>query len=115
MKWLARLYLIAVSIALGGTLLLQSDYESKALRLDLKVMTLEIKDQSAIIDRMGKFRNQTRAIAQKLQLAVFLLLIAVILGAEGRRVEGSDDWFLIAVSVMATGAASYFAAVALAQ
>ncbi len=63
-------WLILLTLALILSAKFENDYRTRAHRLDLKVMTLELKGQSAIIDRMGRWRNETRATAERFEAAV---------------------------------------------
>lgn len=111
-RFILHWYIVIVATALAIILSHHNSMESRALRLDLKVMTLEIKGETDTIIPMGKLRNETRAKAEKLQrsalfLAIALATISPALGAtSGVRV-------LVGVSFIAAGVGSVFVGMAL--
>jgi hypothetical protein len=74
-------YLVLLGCALAVVSMKENDYRSRASRLDLKVMTLELKGQSAVIDRMGVLRNQARAKAEQFEAAALMLTISLVIGS----------------------------------
>jgi hypothetical protein len=89
-------YLMAIACAFGLVSIEQGNFESQASRLDLKVMTLELKGQSSVIDRMGVLRNHTRAKAVKMEQAVRLLAIALPVAATALVIA----WLPVALMLM---------------
>lgn len=96
-----------VACILAIVLMLGNNYESKANRLDLKVMTLELKGDSSVIDRMGVLRNHTRAQAENLQVAALLLAIALVLFSTAIVIQNVTIWPLIGAS-FATSLSSFW-------
>ena len=91
----------------------EDSFRSTASRLDLKVMTLEIKGPSALIPRMGKLRNETRAKAEQMEAAVVLLAIGLAVAAPAMIASMAGAWVLLSVSGIAATSAGYFAVMAI--
>lgn len=108
-KSLIAIYLSITACCLAVASMKEDDYRSRAFRLDLKVMTLELKGQSSVIDRMGILRNQTRAKAEKMEAAVLLLAIAFAVASPALIAGVAGAWFLIGISWLASSGAVYFA------
>ena len=107
-KSIVAIYLATIACCLAVVSMVEDEYRSRAFRLDLKVMTLELKGQSSIIDRMGVLRNHTRAKAAKMQTAVLLLAIAFAVASPALIANVAGAWFLILTSWVASGSAAYF-------
>ena len=106
-------WIAIVVLALGVASDRESEFRQQAQRLDLKVMTLELKGQSAVIDRMGVFRNETRATAEKWEAVVLRLSLAAAIAAVAITVTGWMWLMLGFVSIFAAGRAGYMAAQAM--
>ncbi len=103
------LYMSLVASSLAIVISKGNSYENQALRLDLKVMTLELKGQSSVIDRMGRLRNAVRAKAEVFQTSALLLAIAVTVLAPALSTLNPAIFFLVAVSFIASAYAYYLA------
>jgi hypothetical protein len=108
LKSLTALYLVILGCALAVVSMKEDDYRSRASRLDLKVMTLELKGQSAVIDRMGVLRNQSRAKAEQFEAAMLLLTIGLIIGSLGALFAAPLAFIPLFVSGIAGAGAGYF-------
>lgn len=97
-----------VACVLAIVLMLGNNLENKAARLDLKVMTLELKGDSSVIDRMGKLRNLTRARAETMQVAAIFLVVALALFSIAIVVEESTVWLIVGGSCLACLCSFYF-------
>jgi hypothetical protein len=86
----------------------EDDYRSRASRIDLKVMTLELKGQSAVIDRMGTMRNQARAKAEQFEAAALLLTIGLVIGSLAALFAAPLAFIPLVVSGIAGAGAGYF-------
>lgn len=85
-------YGTVLACVLAIVLMVQGNYESTAGRLDLKVMTLELKKQANVIDRMGVLRNRIRAKAEMLQFAAFAFVVSMALFSWAVSLEGVPSW-----------------------
>lgn len=112
-KSFTALYLVILACALAVVSMKEDDYRSQASRLDLKVMTLELKGQSAVIDRMGVLRNQSRAKAEQFQAAVLLLTIGLVIGSLAALFSAPLAFIPLVFSGIAGAGAGYFVWVAL--
>jgi len=105
--WIAILVL-----ALGVASHFESDHRQQAQRLDLKVMTLELKGTSAVIPRMNRWRNEARAKAEKWERAVLSLSLAAAIAAISITVTGWMWLLLGGFSIVGAITAAYTAALA---
>jgi len=106
--WIALLVL-----ALGVASHFESDHRQKAQRLDLKVMTLELKRTSAVIPRVNRWRNETRATAEKWERAVLSLSLAAAIAAISITVTGRMWLLLGGFSIFGAVNAAHTAALAM--
>jgi hypothetical protein len=112
LKSLTALYLVILGCALAVVSMKEDDYRSRASRIDLKVMTLELKGQSAVIDRMGTMRNQARAKAEYFEAAILLLTIGLVIGSLSALFAAPLAFIPLVVSGIAGAGAGYFVWVA---
>jgi len=96
------IYGAVIACAFAIVLMVQNDYDNRASRLDLKIMTLELKGQSSVIDRMGVLRNYTRATAEKLQVVAVLFAVALALFSAAIATDGWGSRFLLGCSLLAS-------------
>jgi hypothetical protein len=102
------IYGAIVACVLAVLLMLGNNLENRAARLDLKVMTLELKGNTSVIDRMGKLRNLTRAKAETLQIAAIFLVVALALFSFAIIIEDAIIWPIVTASYLASLSSTYF-------
>ena len=105
LKNLAALWVVVLGFAVILTAQAEDEHRRTAARLDLKVMTLELQGQSAVIDRMGRWRNDERAKANAWEGVVLRLAAAAVLAAVSMQVVGVTASAILVISV-GMGAAS---------
>jgi hypothetical protein len=98
LKNFAALWIVVLGFAVIITTQAEDEHRRTAARLDLKVMTLEIKGQSAVIDRMGRWRNAERAAANAWEDVVLRLAVAAVLAAVSTQAMGSVALAILIVS-----------------
>jgi len=98
-------------IAWGLAVKFEGDYRDLAARLDLKILTLEVKGSGAVIPHMNDWRNANRAAAKRLEAAVVALGVAAGVAAIAAAVTGFA-WWALALSLLGAGAAAFFALMA---
>lgn len=103
-------YVAILGCALAVASMVERNYSETASRLDLKVMTLELKGKST--QKMGILRNDYRRRSVRFQFAVTLLAIAVAMGVASLAIVGGGIWILLGVSLIATASSGYFIALA---
>jgi hypothetical protein len=99
LKNLAALWVVVLGFAVIVTAQAEDEHRRTAARLDLKVMTLELKGQSAVIDRMGRWRNAERARANAWENVVLRLAAAAVLAAVSTQAVGFTAWAILMFSL----------------
>ena len=102
------IYGAILACVLAIVLMLGNNYENRATRLDLKVMTLELKGDASVIDRMGKLRNLIRAKAETLQIAAIFLVVGLALFSIAITIEDAIIWPIVVASFLANVSSIYF-------
>ena len=105
LKNLTALWVVVLGFAVILTAQAEDEHRRTAARLDLKVMTLELQGRSAVIDRMGRWRNDERAKANAWEGVVLRLAAAAVLAAVSMQVVGVIASAILAIS-LGMGAAS---------
>lgn len=107
-KNVLAIYGSILACCLAVALMIGNNLENKAARLDLKVMTLELKGDSSVIDRMGKLRNLTRAKAETMQVAAIFLVVALALFSIAIGIDEATERSIILGSFFACLCSLYF-------
>ena len=98
MKNIAAVWVTILVVAFGLASNQEDNYRQKAQRLDLKIMTLEMTGKPKVIPRMGKLRNESRAMAEVWENRALVLSLATGIAAVSMAASGYMALILLLLS-----------------